>query len=121
MLLWKAYDETYDMLNVMLLGFHLLLFITPWCKAKHSCQDLNLVPLSDDRCVTHTPQEFRNSYTLPSGCRHRYCLTNESVFLQACSVYSDGEDQTGTTGQLYLVWQEEEAVQGQVLGQAQCR
>lgn len=42
-------------------------------------------------------------------------------FFQARGVYSDGEDQTGTAGQLYLVWQEEETVQRQVPGQAQCR
>lgn len=30
--------------------------------------------------------------------------------LQASGVHSDGEDQTGAAGQLYLVWQEEETV-----------
>lgn len=39
--------------------------------------------------------------------------------LQARGVYSDGEDQTGAAGQLYLVWQEEETIQRQVPGQAQ--
>lgn len=40
---------------------------------------------------------------------------------QAGGVYSHGEDQAGAAGQLYLVWQEEEAVQRQVFGKAQCR
>lgn len=41
--------------------------------------------------------------------------------LQAGCMHSNGEDQTGAAGQLYLVWQEEEAIQRQVSGQAQCR
>ena len=32
------------------------------------------------------------------------------VSVEACGVHSDGEDQTGAAGQLYLVWQEEETV-----------
>lgn len=40
---------------------------------------------------------------------------------QACGMYSHGEDKAGAAGQLYLVWQEEEAVQRQVFGKAQRR
>lgn len=36
-------------------------------------------------------------------------------------MHSNGEDQTGTAGQLHLVWQEEETVQRQVPGQTQRR
>ncbi len=40
---------------------------------------------------------------------------------KASGMYSHGEDKTGAAGQLYLVWQKEEAVQRQVFGKAQCR
>lgn len=51
-------------------------------------------------------------------------LQSPSLFVclwQASGLYSHGEDQAGAAGQLYLVWQEEEAVQRQVFGKAQRR
>lgn len=44
-----------------------------------------------------------------------------SSLCQASCLYCHGEDQTGATGQLYVVWKEKKAVQRQIFGKAQCR
>lgn len=60
---------------------------------------------------------MKNMYIV-SSCKREfkvYKVTSGVLCVsQACGLLSNGENQAGAAGQLYLVWQEEETVQRQI-------